>query len=194
MDAHVVQAYRTGVAPTEIATNSLWIQDTMTWSHWTVNAGLRYEHQDGKNLPALVDANPGFPELMPPLDFPGNDAGGFSWHTIAPRIGVTYALGEERKTLLRGSLSQFPDTLSQEFIARTNPLGTAFATLLFLDDPGGFTAFYDEGETVALLGGNNFDPQNPTALSTPNVTDPDFDPGLLTELVLGAEHAFCLSL
>jgi hypothetical protein len=189
-DAHVVEAYRTGVAPTEVNTNSFWVQDTMTWSHWTVNAGLRYDHQDGKNLPALVDANPGFPELMPPINFPGNDADGFSWRTFAPRIGVTYALGEVRKTLLRGSLSQFPDSLSQEFIARTNPLGSAFATLLFLDDPGGFTAFYDEGETVALLGGNNFNPQDPTALSTPNLTDPDLEPGLLTELVLSAEHAF----
>ena len=190
MDAHVVYAYRAGVAPTEINYTSLWVQDIMTWSRWTVNAGFRYDHQDGENLPALIDANPGFPELMPPINFPGNDAGGFSWRTIAPRIGVTYALGEERKTLLRGSLSQFADSLSQEFIARSNPAGIAYATILFLDDPGGFTAFYDEGETVAFLGGVNFDPENPTALSIVNVTDPDFDPGLLTELVLGAEHAF----
>jgi hypothetical protein len=190
MDAHVVYAYRAGVAPTEVNNNSLWVQDTITWSRWTVNAGLRYDQQDGKNLPDAVAANPGFPEIMPPIDFPGNDAGGFSWATFAPRIGVTYALGEERRTLIRGSLSQFPDSLDHTVIFRTNPLRGAFAGLLFLDDPGGFDAFYDDGEQLAVLGGFGFDPDDPTALSNPNVTDPDLDPGLLTELVLGAEHAF----
>jgi len=190
MDAHLVYANRAGLVPTEVNTASLWVQDTMTWSRWTLNAGLRYNDQDGKNLPELVAANPGFPEIMPPIDFPGNDADGFAWRTFAPRIGVTYALGEERKTLIRGSLSQFPDSLVHGAIVRTNPLNRAWARLLFLDDPGGFSAFYDQGETVAVLGGIDFDPDDPTALSSPNVTDPDLDPGLLTELVLSAEHAF----
>ncbi|MGB5295920.1 MAG: TonB-dependent receptor [Thermoanaerobaculia bacterium] len=190
MEAHVVYAFRAKGGTTEVNTASLWVQDTMTWSRWTLNAGLRYNHQDGENLPDLVAANPGFPEVMPPVDFPGNDADGFAWRTFAPRIGVTYALGEERKTLLRGSLSQFPDSLVHGAIVRTNPLNRAWARLLFLDDPGGFSAFYDQGETVAVLGGIDFDPDDPTSLSSPNITDPDLDPGLLTELVLSAEHAF----
>jgi len=191
LDAHLVYAYRGGVAPTQVNNRGLWVQDTMTRSRWTVNAGLRYDYQDGENLPATVVANGGFPELMPAIDFAGNDAGGFSWSTFAPRLGLTYALGEERKTLLRASLSQFPDALDHAIISRANPLSGQFAAILFLDEPGGFTSFYDEGETYSVLGGLfGFDPGNPTALSTLDLTDPDLDPGLLTEVVVGVEHAF----
>ncbi|MEJ2085155.1 MAG: carboxypeptidase regulatory-like domain-containing protein [Acidobacteriota bacterium] len=191
MDAHVVYAFRSGEAPTEVDTRTVWVQDTLTWSRWTVNAGLRYEFQDGANLPDTVEANLGFPEVMPAIEYPGDDAGGFTWRTIAPRLGVTYALGEERQTLLRASLSQFPASLSNNQIDRTNPVAGQFAAMLFLDDPGGFSGFYDDGEPYRVIGGLfGFDPTNPTALSTSNRTDPALDPELLTELVVGAEHAF----
>ncbi len=191
MDAHLVYAYRKGEGPTRVDTSSVWVQDTLTWSRWTVNIGLRYDHEEGENLPDTVEANGGFPELMPSIEFPGNDAGGFSFASFAPRIGVTYALGEERKTLLRGSLSQFPAPLGHYQIDRTNPVSGQYGVILFVDDPGGFTAFYDEGEQFAVLGGLfGFDPSDPTAVSTTNETDPNLDSELMTELVVGAEHAF----
>ena len=47
---------------------------------------------------------------MPAVTFSGADAP-FDWTTISPRIGLTYALGEERKTLLRASFSRFPEQI-----------------------------------------------------------------------------------
>jgi len=189
-DAHVVYAYRSAPAPVINDYRSIWVQDTLTWSRWTVNVGLRYDRQDGENEPATVEANPAFPEVLPAIDFSGNDGGGIDWTTISPRLGVTYALGQERRTLLRGSLSQFPEAMNVFDVAQVNPVAGAFAAILFLDEPGGFPAFYDDGEPFVLFGGFGFDPSDPTALSTDNVNDPNWAPATTTELIVGVEHAF----
>ncbi|MEJ2085683.1 MAG: TonB-dependent receptor plug domain-containing protein, partial [Acidobacteriota bacterium] len=189
-DAGFLYAYRAGVAPVSNDYRSLWVQVTLTWSRWTVNAGLRYDHQDGENKPATTAANPGFPEVMPAIEFEGNN-GGLSWSSVVPRFGLTYALGQERKTLLRSSLSQFPSTMAFQDIHRINPADSQFASILFLDEPGGFSGFYDDGEPFAVLGGLfGFDPDNPTAISSSNLNDPNMKPEITTELVLGVEHAF----
>ncbi len=190
MDAHAVFAYRSGPAPVINDYRSIWVQDTMTWSRWTVNVGLRYDRQDGENEPATVDANIAFPDVLPAIEFPGNDGGGLDWTTISPRVGVTYALGEERKTLLRGSLSQFPEAMNYFNLARVNPVAVQETPILFLDEPGGFSAFYDEGELFAWESVFGSDPSDPNTLSTTNVNDPNWDPATTTELILGAEHAF----
>jgi hypothetical protein len=191
MDAGMVYAYRQGPTPTVVYYDSAWIQDTMTRGQWTFNVGLRYDSQSGENKAATVDANIGFPEVMPAIYFAGNDADGLDWESLSPRLGVTYALGEERRTLFRGSLSSFPAVMLRDDIYRTNPVSGQFALIVFLDDPGGFTSFYDDGERWAVLGGAfGFDPANPTATGTSNKNDPDMDPVTVTEAIVGVEHSF----
>jgi hypothetical protein len=163
----------------------------MTMGQWTFNVGFRYDSQDGENKAGSVDANIGFPTVMPSLNFGGNDANGLKWTSISPRLGVTYALGEERKTLIRGSLSQYPDAMSLGNISRMNPVGANLALIVFLDNPGGFTDFYDDGEQWAVLGGGwGFNPAAPTSLSTSAVNDPNMDPPVANELIIGVEHSF----
>ncbi len=189
-DAHMVYAYRQGPVPVVANYESLWVQDTVTMGPWTFNAGLRYDVQDGENGTGTVSGNPAFPDVMPDLVFGGNDADGIRWSSLSPRLGLTYALGEERKTLLRGSFSQFPATLGIGTIERVNPVSGQWAWIVFLDSPGGYPAFYDEGEQYAVGGGFGFDPSDPNALSTTNKNDPDMDPALTRELIIGVEHSF----
>jgi hypothetical protein len=128
---------------------------------------------------------------MPALVFEGNDADGIGWSSLSPRLGITYALGEERRTLLRGSFSQFPAVLGVGPIKRVNPVTAQYAWIVSIDSPGGYPGFYDEGEQYSVGGGFlGFDPANPTALSTSNKNDPDMDPALTRELILGVEHSF----
>jgi hypothetical protein len=104
---------------------------------------------------------------------------------------MTYALGEERRTLLRGSLSSFPSVLGLDDLYRTNPVSEQLALIVFLDEPGGYTGFYDDGEPWEVFGGAwGFDPANPTATSTSNKNDPNMAPPIVTEAILGVEHAF----
>jgi len=99
----------------------VWAQDTLTFGNLTINAGIRYDRQKGHNDPSQVQANPVFPDLLPAVAYPGADSG-FTWTSVTPRVGLTYALGKERKTLLRASYSRFADQLGASVATWLNPL------------------------------------------------------------------------
>ena len=182
--------------PVALEYRSLWVQDTISFGRFTINAGLRYDEQSGENQAALVPANPVVPDVLPAIDFPGIGTE-FDWTTVHPRIGVTYALGEDRSTLLRASFAQFAEALDVDAIERTNPAGEAYAyfSIPFENGPfdGDGTSLDVDGiplnDPRAVAAPVGFDPTNPTALVDPDVTDPGFDPSVVNELVANAEHA-----
>src|SRR5205823_8131522 len=90
--------------------DSAYLQDTVSVGNLTANLGVRYDRQGGKNLASSASANPVFPDLLPAVNYGGQSAG-FDWTSLTPRLGLTYALGAERKTLLRASYSRFADQL-----------------------------------------------------------------------------------
>ncbi len=191
-DAHMVEAQRSGESSTTGYYRSLWFQDTMTRGRWTANLGLRYDDQYGRTDPRTVEANPAFPGLMPSVSVPGNDSDGMHWSDFSPRLGLTYALGEERQTLVRASFAQFIDALGLGDIGRTDPASDdAYGYIVFLDEPGGFAGFYDDGEQWAVDGVEGFDPDDPTALPAPvSRNDSNMNVPLTRELILGVEHSF----
>ena len=200
----LVQLWRNKSLAIESSYDSAWVQDTITRDRWTVNVGLRYDRQTVENLastsPAHQDnqllrdagiVNPDGDDLLPQLDFQGNDAGGFEWESIVPRIGVTYALGEHRRTLLRGTFSQYVEQLGQITGSRVNPTGGyAYAMFYFTDSNANLVLDSDEFGSLSYYYYYNFNSLDPSALATPNVTDPDLDPTLTSEVTFGAEHAF----
>lgn len=176
--------------------DSAWLQDTVTLGRWTINAGLRYDRQSGENLgssdpgnPVVPGEGPGAPGLLPPLSFNGNDGGGFEWETVVPRVGVTYALGEERKTLLRGTFSQYAEQLGQYVISRVNPINYAYAYFYFTDANRNLLLDPNEFDSLQFAYTYNIDPAAPGALVSPNINDPDFEPTITDELTFGVEHA-----
>ena len=170
---------------------SAWIQDSLTLGRLTLNAGLRYDNQSGENLPTADPGNSQANGLLPPLDFQGNDAGGFEWESVVPRIGATYALSEDRRTLLRGSFSQYAEQLGQNpLLTRVNPIGYVYAYFYFEDANSNLVLDPSERASLQFAYPYNFDPDNPGALSTPNVNDPDLDPMLTSEAMLGLERSF----
>jgi hypothetical protein len=186
-------------APVTQNYTSLWAQDTMQFGQFTVNAGFRWDQQDGTNDAYEIPGNPGFPWLLPPVAYEGND-GGFDWSNFTPRIGATYALGEERKTLIRGSYSWFAGQMDSGNLTHTNPLGYAYASfyyndfngnLLYDDGPEGFTSLgcAPNGDGC-LQSWSGFDPNNPTEAITYNVTDSGLNAPVTQEFTVGAEHAF----
>ena len=185
-NTHAIQARRAGPAPTVLEYTGVWAQDTLTVDRFTLTGGLRYDLQDGRNEPATVAANAGFPDILPALTFEGNDAG-FEWETISPRLGATYALGEARQTLLRASYARFAEQLQTADVTRLNPVGAAYAYLYFTDLDNDLR--FDAGEPTELIGTAGFDPRNPLALTNANRNDPNLDPQTTDELILGVEHS-----
>jgi hypothetical protein len=68
--------------------------------------------------------------VLPPASFAGGDIG-FEWTDITPRLGLTYALGAERKTLLRASYSRFADQLGTGIASQLNPAVLSLRLLLY---------------------------------------------------------------
>jgi hypothetical protein len=180
------QADRAGIPVVETEYTAAWLQDTLTMGNLTINGGLRYDLQEGSNPATTVAAHPIFPALLPALNFQGNEAG-FEWETILPRLGVTYALGAERRTLLRASYSRFAEQLETSDVARLNPTSAAYAYYVFIDADG--DNVFDVGEAADLVDFAGFDPSNPTSLVNPNRNDPNLDPEITDEVLLGVEHA-----
>jgi outer membrane receptor protein involved in Fe transport len=51
----------------------------------------------------------------------GARSNNFTWETFSPRLGLTYALGEEKKTLLRFSYARFAEQLGGGSSSWANP-------------------------------------------------------------------------
>ncbi len=186
----LVQFWRNKSLAATSTYESAWVQDTVTMDRWTVNFGLRYDVQEVENLASTSLANPEVSDLLPELSFGGNDAGGFEWKSLVPRVGVTYALGESRNTLLRGSFSQYAEQLGHGRASHTNPVGYAYAAFYFSDANQNLVLDPDETGSLSYYYYYNFDYTNPTALTTPNVTDPNLDPTMTDEVTFGVEHGF----
>ncbi|MEA2561826.1 MAG: hypothetical protein QOH06_3330 [Acidobacteriota bacterium] len=170
---------------------SAYLQDTMTFGNLTANVGLRYDIQGGENLPKTVLANPAYPSILPAVSFAGGDIG-FEWKSLTPRLGLTYAVGESRQTLLRASYSQFADQLGTANGVAINPLyGATYAYFYYNDVNHNGTA--DAGEVltnggVPFKASGNYDPRNGGLLVSNGVSS-DLDAPITDELLLGVEHA-----
>jgi outer membrane receptor protein involved in Fe transport len=177
---------------------SAWAQDTITRDRWTINAGLRYDRQYLENLassdsgnPEAPGVEPGAPPLIPPIDFPGNDVGGFTWTTIQPRVGVTYALGEDRKSLVRATFSRYAEQLGQLPLAsRASPLGYSYAYFYFADANGNLRLDAAEHPSLYFAYSVGINEADPGSLTSANVNDPDLNPALTDEVTFGYERAF----
>jgi hypothetical protein len=169
---------------------SAYLQDTMTVGNLTFNAGLRYDIQGGENLQRTVAANPVFPNVLPAVGFAGGDIG-FEWKTLSPRLGLTYALGESRQTLLRASYSRFADQLGTGTGVAVNPLYGASYVYYYYNDVNGDNR--TQPNEILFGGGplftsGNYDPRN-GGLLVSNGVDPNLDAPLTDEVLLGIEHA-----
>jgi hypothetical protein len=170
---------------------SAYLQDTMTVGNLTFNAGLRYDIQGGENLARTTVANVAFPQVLPDVNYGGGDIG-FEWKTLSPRLGLTYAMGESRQTLLRASYSRFADQLGTANGVAINPLyGATYAYFYYNDVNHDGNADPNEvllGNGTPLFASGNYDPRNGGLLIS-NGVDSALDAPLTDEILLGLEHA-----
>ena len=181
-------------------TNDLYVGDTIIAGNLTLQAGLRWDQQQGKNIANSAAANPvlatpitGIPGCAPPniCQLPGVAYGGDSrslkWDAVSPRIGLTYALGANKKTLLRAGYNRYVNQLGSTILG-ANLLAPYYSYFVFLGfDKNGDKAIQRD-ELVRLQAFYYVDPTNPGA-TTPNTRlDYSMKPPKTDELILGFER------
>ncbi len=99
---------------------SVYATDTFRKNRLTLNLGVRFDHQTGENLASSIPGVPGFESVVGQLEFPGNDPG-ITFNDFSPRIGATYDVSGDGKTIIRGNFAKYYDALNNGFITYANP-------------------------------------------------------------------------
>jgi len=183
------QLFREGRGTNRTQYVDFYAGDTISKGRATIDLGVRYDRQGGRALPSVTAANSAFPALVPGLNFAGYDAP-FTWNTISPRAGLTYALDESRKTVLRGTYARFAGQLDSASVGYMNPSSSAgVAVYRWLDVNGDHLASADEVQTSQFVAAaNGFNPANPTAVTSANRIDADLTAPVTQSVVAGLDR------
>src|ERR1700724_2693108 len=179
---------RAALPDAKVKYTNAYAQDTLTTGNLTVNVGLRFDRQTGDNLAVTVPANPIAPTLLPAVAYARAPAG-FTWTDWSPRVGLTYALGKDRSTLLRASYSRFADQLGAGFVSFLNPLGSNSYYYAWTTNQG--DGHVTPGQVVTGTGNGfsgNVDPAT-GGLIQPNAISSNFSAPITNEFLVSAEHA-----
>jgi hypothetical protein len=185
----IVQIARESRLNYEVEYTNAYIQDTLTAGNLTANIGLRYDIQESRNLPATLEGVPQFPDLLPTVSYGGAD-NPFEWKTLSPRLGLTYALGEEKKTLLRASYSRFAEQIGGGAASWINPGYPGAYVYMYYKDVNGDGASQPGEVLPGIIFGTNaaYNPFTGGFVQS-FYADPNLDAPVSDEIVLGVEHA-----
>jgi len=184
--------YREGAGTNRSYYISGYFGDTISMGRMTLDLGLRYDRQYGKALASSTEANGAFPSLVPGINFAGYDPP-FHWNNLTPRVGMTYALDENHRSIIRASFSRNAGQLSGigGNVGYANPSSSVgYVEYPWTDFNGDHLAQPNEVNTTGpvLASGGGFNTSNPTAVSSANLIDPDLKAPIATGVVVGFDH------
>ena len=119
-----------------------YVGDTILLGNLTVQAALRYDLQKGSVQGGSLGANALVPELEPAISW--GPISGLKWTNLSPRIGLTYALGQQKRTLLRGSYNRYAGALGGGDVLLPSPGYSNYVYMYFTDLNGDKTAQRNE--------------------------------------------------
>ena len=185
----IAQVFREGSGTNRTQYLDAYIGDTISAGRATIDFGVRVDHQGGRALPSVTAANPAFPALVPGLNFAGYDAP-FTWNNVSPRAGLTYALDQSRKTVVRASYARFAGQLDSASVGYMNPSSSAgVAVYRWIDANGDHLPSADEVQTGQFLGtANGFNAANPTAVTSANQIDANLKAPTTQSVVFGFDR------
>jgi hypothetical protein len=161
--------------------------DTIIHNRLTLTAGVRYDRDSAKNRASSVAANPAFPDILPAASFAG-DKQALVWKGISPRIGMTYELGSDHRTVLRASYSRYMDQLGSSAVGASNPFYQVQMIYYYWTDLN-HDNLAQRNELGDFETSRFVDPKNPTGLAVSNGRlDYGMKPPQTNEFILGTER------
>jgi hypothetical protein len=166
-----------------------YLGDMLSLNRFTVNVGVRWDRQTAKNDPSSALANKSFPNLMPAATWQGSPDV-YDWSTFSPRIGVSYALNESRKTVARASYARYYEQLGFGAVTSINPVnGYGYLAYGWNDANGDRLVQPGEVDLGNFLYSYAVDPANPAAVeSSVNKIDKNIKPKYDDEFIVGIDH------
>ena len=185
---------------------STYVSDTISKNRLTINVGARFDRGSIGTSQVSSGAHILAPDIFPALTVPAREAT-HVFNTLTPRGSVSYALGENRDTVVRASYSQFASQLptgDAAFVAGPlyysyfyaygldgildgNPNNAADPGELFLtpaDVPAGLEGIFPVGP----FGTYGFDPADPTSTDSPNTVGSNLKAPRTHEVIIGIDH------
>jgi hypothetical protein len=169
---------------------SFYINNTYTRGRLTLNLGIRFDRERSWNNDASVEASTVGPEILPALTYPGGDPG-VAFLTFSPRVGFTYDITGDGKTILRANIARYGAQQGTELAKWISTSSDAWARYFWTDANGDDRVTTDElygYPTQGILAFGGFDPRDPANLETLNMVDKNLKTALTDELILGLER------
>jgi Carboxypeptidase regulatory-like domain/TonB-dependent Receptor Plug Domain len=171
-----------------------YVQDTITHGRATLQLGVRYDYNHDQALASSVAANPLRPDILPAINFAGTDPG-VKYNNISPRLGLTYDLSGNGKTIVRGNYAQYWGQVGVGTVAgQVNPVSRVSIRYPWVDT--NHDTFVQPGEII-IPGGNianylaltgNWDPAAPGSPTTANKVDPNLKNDRTDEIIIGVDR------
>jgi hypothetical protein len=191
----------------------MYLGDTILLGNLTIQAGLRWDNQRTMNTPVSVAANPilaspitlpcvkstlsictgtgtnallGAPvtAAIPGLTYAG-DPKWLKWNSVTPRIGATYALGSNKRTLVRAQYNRYAGQLGSA-VSGANPLAYSAWYIYGVDTNNNHTI--DRSELQILKNFTGLNASNPTAPAITRRVDYGMKVPTTDEFLIGIER------
>ncbi len=188
-DDKIARLHRDGSAGALGKYLSFYVGDVLTMNRLSLNLGLRFDQQKAKNLAGDAPANASFADVVPSVSYGGDTDYPIDWKDLSPRVGVSYALDDSRRTVARASYARYANQLQFKDVQLENPVAPGFLAYAWNDLNG--DRFVQPGEVLfdQYQYNYNIDPANPGgAGQTPNRIDRDYGASHTDELVAGIDR------
>lgn len=189
-----VNVVRDGVTAYTLYSDSFYWNDSYKTGRSTINIGVRFDQQHDIATEASIPANRILPTQLPAVNFKGLDSGA-RFNDLSPRFGYTYDLRGNGKTVLKANLARYYG-LGMSTATRIQPTGNTTLRYAFKDLNNDLSVQANELDLSKFLTTptSNYDPANPTAVTTPNTVDPNLSNDKTDEQAIGIDHELMNSL
>jgi hypothetical protein len=177
--------YRPFFASSVAVNQSFYAGDTIRQGRLTAQLSLRFDRSYASMNESSQAANPGFPTLLPSITAPAVDKM-IDISLFSPRLGVSYALDDTGRTLVRASYGMFGSQLGSGTVQAFSAASSAGLVYSATDRNGNNVA--DPGELEDLLTFFGVDPDNPGAGVNFNAVSPDLKAPKTHEFVVGVDR------
>jgi len=165
---------------------SLYLNDSYRRGHLTINVGVRGDYWDDRANPSAVAANSIVPDLLPALSFGGADTG-LSFFDVSPRLGVTYDLSGQGRTVIKANVARYFG-LGADGAGQINPVAASRLRYAWNDANGDTLVQRNELDLSRILSFANYNFDDPSSLVSPNQVDPNLGNDKTDEILATLEH------